>query len=152
MRWLVLLSALAAALLVAPSATAQQTSLSDVEDEVMCTTCKLPLNVVPESPQAEKERDLIRRLIARGHNKDQIKAALVTQFGKNVLALPQAKGFGITAYAIPLTLLGMLAAGLLVLLPRWRRRSSAAIATNHAPALSRPESIRLDDELARYER
>ena len=49
------------------------------------TTCGVPLNIA-ESPRAEQERAEIRRLIAQGRTKQQIKAALVAQYGPDVLA------------------------------------------------------------------
>ncbi len=86
--------ALVAVLALAPfaptaSATAAavtpRTSLPDVEREVMCPVCGLPLNVA-ESPQANRERVYIRSLIAQGETKDQIKRALVGQFGSRAAA------------------------------------------------------------------
>jgi len=122
--------ALAAALaMTAPmTATAAEprATLPDVEDEVMCTTCNVPLNIA-ESPQADRQRAFIRGLIDRGLDKQQIKAALVTEYGEDVLALPDSDGFGITAYAIPVGLVVILAGGLALLLPSWRRRSPAGI-------------------------
>jgi len=146
-----LLLAFVLALLVPSTAAAQRPSLPDIENEVMCVSCEIPLNIA-ESVQADKQRDLIRGLIAKGASKEQIKAALVTEYGEDVLALPEGKGFGITAYAVPFALVALLAGGLVVLLPRWRRRSPAGIGDDAAPALSDAESNRLDDELERYER
>jgi len=151
MRRTVLLLALVAALLAPPTAVAQRPSLPDIENEVMCVSCEIPLNIA-ESAQADQQRDLIRTLIAQGASKKQIKAMLVTEYGEDVLALPDDSGFGITAYAIPLALGALLAGGLIVLLPRWRRRTPAGIAEQDAPGLSDTESSRLDNELARYER
>ena len=151
MRRTVLLLALVAALLAPPTAVAQRPSLPDIENEVMCVSCEIPLNIA-ESAQADQQRDLIRTLIAQGASKEQIKAMLVTEYGEDVLALPDDSGFGITAYAIPLALGALLAGGLIVLLPRWRRRTPAGIAEQDAPGLSDAESSRLDNELARYER
>ena len=151
MRRSALLLAFVVALLVPSTAAAQRPSLPDIENEVMCVSCEIPLNIA-ESVQADKQRDLIRGLIAKGASKEQIKAALVTEYGEDVLALPEGKGFGITAYAVPLALVALLAGGLVVLLPRWRRRSPAGIGDDDSPALSDAESNRLDDELERYER
>jgi cytochrome c-type biogenesis protein CcmH len=136
----------AAALAAAPRA-----SLVDIEDEVMCVTCKIPLNIA-EGRQPDREREFIRGLIERGRTKGQIKAALVAEYGPNVLALPQSDGVGLTAYAVPLALLALLAAGLALLLPRWRRRAPAGPApeSTAAPPLSSAESRRLDEDLARY--
>jgi cytochrome c-type biogenesis protein CcmH len=152
MRRAALLGALAAALLAAAPATALAAppSLVDIEDEVMCTTCNVALNVA-ESPQADRERALIRRLIARGLDKEQIKAALVREYGDDVLALPKSGGFGMTAYAIPFGLLALLAGGLALLLPSWRRRSPQGIGDAAARPLSDDDERRLDEDLGRYD-
>jgi cytochrome c-type biogenesis protein CcmH/NrfF len=136
----------AAALAAAPRA-----SLVDIEDEVMCVTCKIPLNIA-EGPQPNREREFIRGLIDKGRTKAQIKAALVAEYGSNVLALPESDGVGLTAYAVPLALLALLAAGLALLLPRWRRRAPATPVPESAaaPPLSSAETRRLDEDLARY--
>jgi len=146
------LLALALALLTAPAGAlaAPKADLVDVEDEVMCVTCKIPLNVA-EGPQPNRQREFIRSLIAQGKTKQQIKAALVTEYGPNVLALPDQEGFGITAYAIPLALLALLVTGLVLLIPRWRRRAPRPVGDEDAALLSDDEARRLDEDLARYE-
>jgi len=145
------LLALALALLTPGLAlAAPQASLVDVEDEVMCVTCKIPLNIA-EGPQPDRERALIRDLIDKGRTKEQIKAALVAEYGRDVLALPESDGVGLTAYAVPLALVALLAAGLALLLPRWRRRAPAGPETaGPPPALSSADARRLDEDLARY--
>ncbi len=55
----------------------------------------------------------------------------------DVLALADSHGFGITADAVPLGLLALVADGLALLLPSWRRRSPAGI--------SGAKTARLDD-------
>jgi cytochrome c-type biogenesis protein CcmH/NrfF len=140
----------AAAITTAPAAAlAAPASLVDVEDEVMCTTCNVALNVA-ESPQADRERAFIRGLIARGLDKQQVKAALVKEYGEDVLALPAASGVGVTAYAIPFALVVLLGGGLALLLPSWRRRSPHGIGDASATGLSDDEAKRLDDDLGRY--
>jgi cytochrome c-type biogenesis protein CcmH/NrfF len=137
--------------LLAPAGAAAagpKASLVDIEDEVMCVTCKIPLNIA-EGPQPNRERELIRGLIAQGRTKEQIKTALVAEYGENVLALPDNDGVGLTAYLVPLALLGLLAGGLVVLLPRWRARTPAPVA-DAAPAITAADATRLDDDLARY--
>ena len=145
------LFALIALLLAPASASAARASLVDIEDEVMCVTCKIPLNIA-ESPQATRQRELIRRLIDRGLDKRQIKVALVAEYGKDVLALPEGDGFGITAYAIPIALLAVLIGALALLLPRWRSRAPAGIGDATAKTLSSADADRLDEDLARYDR
>jgi cytochrome c-type biogenesis protein CcmH len=150
LRALVLVFALALATAPALAAT-PKASLVDIEDEVMCTTCNVALNIA-ESPQANRQREYIRGLIAQGLDKQQIKAALVAEYGEDVLALPDSGGFGITAYAIPFALLALLAGGLALLLPSWRRRSPAGIGeAEDATPLSDEDERRLEADLVRYD-
>jgi cytochrome c-type biogenesis protein CcmH len=153
------LAGLVAALAVAALASAAtaagaaepRTSLPDVEDEVMCVTCNVPLNIA-ESPQASSQRALIRRLVDQGLTKEQVKARLVDEYGEDVLALPEDEGVGVAAYAVPIAIvLAMLAAAAYVV-PRWRRREpAAASAAGGAGAAADAELRRLDEDLARYE-
>ena len=143
---------LLATLAVAPAApaAAPRADLVDIEDEVMCVTCKVPLNIA-EGPQPDSQRAFIRELIAQGRTKAQIKQALVAEYGPDVLALPDDDGFGLTAYAIPLGLVALGLAGLALLVPRWRRRAQAGGATDDGtPELSDEDAARLDADLARY--
>lgn len=85
---------------VSANAAEAQTSLPDIEDEVMCTICGTLL-AESDSPQADRERALIRTLIAQGKDKDQIKDALVDQYGPRVLATPSGHGFDLLAWIVP---------------------------------------------------
>lgn len=146
-----LLVALLALSVLAPvaGAVAPRTTLNDVEDEVMCPTCGTPLNLATDAPLANDERALIRRLIAQGYTKDEIKHRLVQEFGPNVLALPRARGFNLSAYLVPIVLgvAGLLAIAVLAL--RWRRRRPPDAAA--VPDLDPADAQRLDTDLARFD-
>jgi cytochrome c-type biogenesis protein CcmH/NrfF len=134
----------------APAAT-PRTSLHAVESEVMCVSCGVPLQIA-ESPQADAERREIRRLVAQGKTKDQVKAALVAQYGERVLATPKDKGFGLAAYLVPIVLVLLALVAGAVFLPKWKARDRGGPpAATGTPALSDADSRRLDDDLARYE-
>jgi cytochrome c-type biogenesis protein CcmH len=105
-------------------AVTPRTTLPVIERQVMCATCKIPLNVA-ESPQADRERVFIRRLIAQGETEAQIKSALVVQYGQAVLGLPSPKGFDLAAYLVPVAVVLALLALLALLLPSWRRHARA---------------------------
>ncbi len=148
------LCALALVLLVAAPAAAlaqcPQTSLGDIEDEVTCPVCGVPLELATEAPQAQRQREFIIDRIDRCQSKDQIKAALVAEFGEGVLATPADDGFDLAAYLAP-------AAGLLVGLGaiafavvRWRRGRAPAPATSGETA-SHADSARLDRDMERYD-
>jgi cytochrome c-type biogenesis protein CcmH/NrfF len=132
-------------------AAAPRTSLPVIERQVMCVTCKIPLNVA-QSQQADRERAFIQGLIDEGQTETQIKRALVGQYGPTVLALPSAHGFELTVYLVPLAAFLALLTTLAVLLPRWRRRAreqaGPAVA---APRLSSTDAARLDADLARFD-
>jgi len=68
-------------------AATPQTSVNDVEAEVMCPICGTLLELA-ESPQAQRERVLVKHLIAEGKSKAEVKDALVAQYGPAVRRSP----------------------------------------------------------------
>ena len=141
-------------LLVAPAASlaaCPKTSLADVEDEVMCPVCGVPLGLATEAPQANRERAFIQREVEACKSKQQIKNELVAQFGNRVLALPPQKGFNFVAYLVPaLVVLGGVAAVTTVALRR-RRRSDGQPPRGSTPALAGDDATRLEADLERYD-
>jgi cytochrome c-type biogenesis protein CcmH len=145
--------ALLALLALAPAAVAAQprASFNDVEDEVMCDTCNVPLNVA-DSDRADQERAVIRKLIAQGLTKQQIKDRLAAQYGPGILATPQDSGFSLAVWWVPVAVVVALLALIALLLPRWRRRRPPDDADDDAgPDLSPAEARRLEQDLARYD-
>jgi cytochrome c-type biogenesis protein CcmH len=148
---------LSLAMLGAPAGSAAadvapRASLSDIENDVMCVSCREPL-AVAQSPQALAERGFIRTLIAKGLTKAQIEQQLVAQYGVAVLGRPPAHGFNLTVYILPPAIVILGAGILIVTLPRWRRRAKARAAaspTSPTPSLDPAEAKRLDEDMARY--
>ncbi len=153
-----LLVPLAAAALLAPAAPAAdaagapRTSLPAIERQVMCVSCKLPLNV-SQSDQGDRERAFIQGLIDRGENEAEIKRSLVAQYGPTVLGLPSTHGFDLAAYLVPLAAVLVLLAALVALLPRWRARARSQDGRRKAPAppLGSNDAARLESDLARFD-
>ena len=108
-------------------------------------------NATSRAPQADRERTYIRRLIAQGDTKQQIKDRLVAQNGPSVLALPKGNGFDLAAYLVPIGAVAVALLLLMLLVPRWRRR-----AREPAPAagavISAADRRRVDEDLARFDR
>jgi cytochrome c-type biogenesis protein CcmH len=151
---LALLALCLAAVLPVPAAFA--VSLADIEDEVMCPTCQMPLDR-SQSPQANDQRTFIRDLIAQGQSKAEIKDALVGEYGEAVLADPPREGFGWAAVFGPLALIAILGIGLATVLPRRRRARQTSEAGPPGPqplseTLSAADTARLDAELAAADR
>ncbi len=147
------LVALAAALLLATPAAAAtpQTTLPDIEDEVMCPICGTLLQLA-DSPQAQRERAFVRRQIAAGKSKAEIKDALVAQYGSGVLALPEGSGFDLSAYLVPAIAFLVAALALALGVRRWRRAApSKGSAPPATPGPQGEDAERLDADLARYD-
>ncbi len=151
-RSAILLAAALLLVLSAPAlAAAPQTSINDIEDEVMCPICGTLLELA-ESPQAQRERVLVRRLITEGRTKDEIKDALVAQYGRQVLALPGGSGFDLSAYLVPAVAFVVAVVALAFGVRRWRRAAKPpgpGTATSEGP--QGDDAERLEADLARYD-
>ena len=145
---LLLVLALAVLALPLPANAAGPPNAADLEAELVCPTCRTTLDQ-SSSPVAQRMKAFIRARIAQGWSQEQIKDALVAQFGRDVLATPPKEGFGLLAWLVPL-LVGAGAAVVVTLLVReWSHRRAAA--PGDAQPLD-PQLERLvDEELARFD-
>ena len=98
-----------------------QFSMTEIETELMCPTCQTRLDL-SHAPAAEQIRSYVEQKRAQGWTKQQVKDALVKDFGPSVLAAPPASGIGLVAWLVPAGLViggvGVVIALTLV----WRRR------------------------------
>ena len=136
----------------APSASEQPAvNITEIEGEVMCPVCGTLLELA-ESPQAQREKAFIARLIGEGKSKAEIKDALVAQYGDSVLALPQGSGFDLSAYVVPI--IAFVLAAVLLGLGVWRWRRASGPPDDRPPTARGPtdaERKRLDADLGRYD-
>jgi cytochrome c-type biogenesis protein CcmH len=147
-----LLLALAAALVLTPAAAAACPTATDLEDELICPTCKTTLDQ-SDAPVARRMKALIARRVADCVPKEQIKDELVADFGPAVLAAPPREGFHWLAWVLPPV--GLLAAAGVISFLVWRwsrsRPVEATAASNGRLPLDPELERRLDRELARYD-
>lgn len=128
-----------------------QTSIADLEDEVMCPICGTLLELA-ESPQAQRQRAFVRRQISAGKTKAEIKEALVAQYGRGVLALPTGSGFDLSAYLVPVVAFALATLGLALGVRRWRAAGKSPPRGGAATAGPEGEDAeRLEADLARYD-
>jgi cytochrome c-type biogenesis protein CcmH len=134
---------------VGVAAATERASLPDVEDEVMCIVCGTLL-AESEAPQADRERAMIRKLIAQGEDKDQIKDALVAEYGPRVLATPSGHGFDLLAWIVPALGILIAAAGLAYATLRLRRDRGDR--DPPPPDLDPSDADRLNRDLSSFDR
>jgi cytochrome c-type biogenesis protein CcmH len=148
---LIATAALAAFASPAGASVQPRASLTAIERQAMCVTCKVALNE-SQSPQANLERAYIKDLIDEGDNEAEIKRSLVAQYGPTVLGLPSAHGFDLAVYLVPLAVVLALLSTVLLLLPSWRRRARARAHDGAtALALNPADAARLESDLARFD-
>ena len=134
--------------LQAGAAFAAPPNAADLEAEIVCPVCQTTLDQ-SNAPVAERMKTYIRVRIAAGDSEQEIKDALVAEFGPEVLAEPPGGGFGLLAWLLPLGALlgGAVAVGLLIRV--WSRRAAGP---DPGDETLDPELERLvDDELARFD-
>jgi len=145
------LTVLPAAVTAAPAPT-PQTTVQDVEDEVMCPICGTLLELA-DSPQARREKIFVAKLVAAGKSKAEVKDALVAQYGSEVLAQPDASGFDLSAYLVPILAFLVAAVAVAVSVLRWRRSGRPGDTPGKADgdAPRGEDAERLEADLSRYD-
>lgn len=95
-----------------------------VASELRCVVCQgLSIQDSP-SELAQSMRAVVRDQLAAGRTPDEVKAYFVSRYGEWVLLRPQASGFNLAVYLLPLG--AILLGGVIVTLAirRWARRSA----------------------------
>lgn len=134
----------------AGAAPVPQTTVNDIEDEVMCPICGTLLELA-DSPQARREKVFVAKLVAAGKSKAEVKDALVAQYGKEVLAQPDASGFDLSAYLVPVLAILLAAAALTFSVLRWRRDGNRESTADTAKPPRGEDAERLDADISRYD-
>jgi cytochrome c-type biogenesis protein CcmH/NrfF len=148
--WLALALSTPVALAESPETPATDGWAWSYFNEVMSPFCPGRTLSACTSGQADTLRMWILVQEAAGRSQEDVNAELIEKYGDVVLSAPRAKGFGVTAYALPA--LFFLGGGLIVVVFLRRQTRSAA---EQAPAASSPAPLdpeierAIDDELAR---
>ena len=135
-RRLLLLLAVMLVLVPLASAAQPQFTMAEIESQLMCPTCQSRLDL-SHSPAADRIRAFVEKKRLEGWTVQQVKDALVAEFGPSVLAAPPASGIGLVAWVAPIALVG---GGLVVAVAivfAWRRR-------RHAGRTQTPADIALE--------
>ncbi|MDQ3895779.1 MAG: cytochrome c-type biogenesis protein CcmH [Actinomycetota bacterium] len=68
---------------------------------VRCPTCRGLSVAQSDAPSAEAIREEVRRRVHDGESDAQVKAYLVSRYGKDIILKPDAKGVGLLVWALP---------------------------------------------------
>lgn len=143
----ILVAVLGLLVLCGGASAAGAPNAADLEAELVCPVCETTLDQ-STAPVAERMKTFVRIRIAAGDTEQEIKDALVAEFGPGVLATPPKGGFGLLAWLLPLVALMAGAVVVGVLLRTWsRRRAPREDARTLDPELERL----VDEELARFD-
>ena len=128
-----LLLVLAVMLVLVPIASAAQPqfTMSEIESQLMCPTCQSRLDL-SHSPAADRIRAFVEKKRLEGWTSQQVKDALVADFGPSVLAAPPASGIGLVAWVAPIAIVAGGLAVVVAIVFTWRRRRHAGRAQTPA--------------------
>ena len=156
MRRLTASLAAAVVLCLAAPAAAQACngwSEQDMQTQLMCITCRVPIDQ-SDSAFADHVRTYLHRKCQAGWTGSQVKDALVARFGEEILAAPPKHGFTLLAWLVPAAVL-LAGIGVAVTLAmRWsrsRRGPPGPSAGGGRDELDAALAARIDDDLARLE-
>lgn len=144
----IVLALLAFAALAPAAFAAEQVTLGEIEEEVMCPVCGTLLQLA-EAPQAQRQKAFIARLVEEGRSEEEIKDALVAEYGDEVLATPKGSGFSLSAYVVPIVAFILAVVALAIGVMRWRRSGGGPDDRSSGPQGEGAD--RLDADLARYD-
>jgi cytochrome c-type biogenesis protein CcmH len=96
-------------------------------DEFRCPECQGLSAADSSSPTARAMRADIRERIENGESDAEIRQAMVDRFGESILLKPEGGGLGLVVWGLPVVALVVGAAGLVLLLRRWRREPAVTV-------------------------
>src|SRR5262249_39798784 len=99
-----------------------------------------------------REKAFVEKLAKEGKDKDEIKQALVNQYGDAVLALPKSTGFDLSAYVVPIV--AFVVALILLAFGVWKWRAASGSGEDRGPSVEGPSNDdrrRLDEDISRYD-
>ena len=95
---------------------------------VRCPTCEGLSAAESETPAAVAVRDEIRRRVDAGETDEQVRAFLVSRYGRDILLTPEGSGVAALVWALPVFVVVLGAGGLVWALRRRGGGSPAATA------------------------
>ena len=124
---------------------------ANLDDQLMCPTCHVPLNQ-SDSRAAQDIRHFVAARCRAGWSEQRTKQALIDQFGPAILAAPPFQGFDMLAWLVPAAVLVVGAGSAAAVAWTWtRRRPLRPDLSAHSPPLDPDMVRRIDSDLRRDE-
>jgi cytochrome c-type biogenesis protein CcmH len=92
-----------------------------IAEQVKCPTCQGESAADSNAAASQAIRDEIRTRLQQGQSDGEIRAFLVSRFGRDILLKPPASGVSGLVWALPVVAFVAAAAGLVVSFRRWHR-------------------------------
>ena len=117
----------------AAAATDLESRARDIDNKLMAPCCGANTVREHDSGPAMKMRAEIRQMLADGKSEREILDHFVTQHGEKILAMPDAHGFNLLAYLLPVGFLFFGGGFLFLALRRWRKQAPAPKVAGDGP-------------------
>ncbi len=139
-------------ILVNPAAEAANHGWSpqDLESQLMCPTCHVPLDQ-SDSQAAQDIRSFVQQRHDAGWSEQRTKQALIDRFGTRILAAPPFQGFDMLAWLVPSLLLLGGAGIVLGLAWQWSHRRGATAIGGEPSAPDPALAARIDADMERLD-
>jgi cytochrome c-type biogenesis protein CcmH len=137
-------------------ADALDDQVREIAKGLRCPVCSGETVADSHAPISVQMRGIIREKLEAGESKDQIDAYFVSRYGPEILLTPQASGFTLGVWVMPIVALVVGFLIVLAVLRSWSRRGDASTTTAEDVAPEPVETIpagddaRLEQELARF--
>lgn len=147
-----------AAFPAAASADALDDRVREIAKGLRCPVCSGETVADSNAPLSVQMRGIIREKLVAGESPDQIRAYFVTRYGPEILLTPQASGFTLGVWIMPIVALVVGLLVVLAVLRSWSRRGPGVPAVEApesefaADALPPDDDARLERELSRFRR
>ncbi len=107
-------------------ASSVQEDVRQIAAELRCPVCQNLSVADSPSRMADQMRDLIRERLEAGESPEAVKSYFVERYGEWILLAPKREGFNLLVWILPFVGLAGGAAGLFVVLRRWKSRPGVA--------------------------
>ena len=94
-----------------------------IAEDVRCPTCEGLSAAESEAPSSVAIRQEIRRRVDAGATDDEVRAYLISRYGKDIVLTPEGTGVAALVWALPVAALVCAAGGLALAFRRWRVRA-----------------------------